>query len=183
MGLAIVLGFLTIVASSPCLCPGDRFTDMDDGTVRDNKTGLIWFKDANTFGDWSWNNAMNIVAVLSHGDHGLTDGSIDGDWRLPTKEEWQDFVDTDYENPALSNTAGDGQWTENDPFLGVYHDDYWTSTEYNDESVWLVHLDNGQMEVGEKWDGIGNDIWPVRDIFLTRLKPSINGEPAGYNRF
>ena len=28
-----------------------RFTDMRDGTVRDNDTGLIWLKDANAFGE------------------------------------------------------------------------------------------------------------------------------------
>ena len=27
----------------------DRFTDMGDGTVRDNRTNLLWLKDANTF--------------------------------------------------------------------------------------------------------------------------------------
>ena len=57
-----------------------RFTDMDDGTIRDNNTGLIWLKNANCFNRWmSWTEAKNEVSLIENGDCSLTDESIAGD--------------------------------------------------------------------------------------------------------
>lgn len=110
-----------------------RFTDMGDGTVRDNRSGLFWLKDANAFGSCSLSAANQYVKNLEHGQCGLTDGSTKGQWRLPTIREWEEFVDTNYRNPALSSAAGDGQWIEGDPFLQVVcnnpHAEYWSSEE------------------------------------------------------
>ena len=99
VGLVIVLGFLTIVASTPCPCPDGRFTDMGDGTVRDNDSGLIWLKcggctelpgTSNAAADWNY--AIDIAAFsLADGLCGLTDGSHEGDWRIPTMAEWGGF--------------------------------------------------------------------------------------------
>jgi uncharacterized protein DUF1566/collagen triple helix repeat protein len=111
-----------------------RFTDMNDGTIRDNHTGLIWLKNANAFGQMNWSNAMSAIANLSNGEHGLADGSADGDWRLPTENESRAFMSILYDSPALVNTAGDGQWSEGDAFTNVqFLTDthlYWTSDTY-----------------------------------------------------
>ena len=69
----------------------DRFTDMGDGTIRDNDTGLIWLKNANCLGSMDWYNAMDQAASLADGQCGLEDGSAAGDWGLPTKAEWEAF--------------------------------------------------------------------------------------------
>ncbi len=103
---------------------GCRFSDMSDGTVKDNESGLIWLKDASCSelaetdvdGKANWQTAKDAAAVLASGTCGLTDGSSASDWRLPTKEEWEAFVDTNYLNPALSNTAGTAKWTEGNAF-------------------------------------------------------------------
>jgi collagen triple helix repeat protein len=108
----------------------DRFTDMGDGTILDNDTGLLWLKDANCFITMNFGDAMNAAGLLAQGDCDLSDGSMAGDWRLPTKEEWAAFMSTVYDNPALVNTVGDAQWLEGDAFTGVqsayYWFEYWT---------------------------------------------------------
>jgi len=91
-------------------CDGEsipRFTDMDNGTIRDNKTDLIWLKHASCpdFGRTNWGNADGNAKALANGTCGLTDGSAAGDWRLPTREEWEAFVESAvnlvFTNPAL----------------------------------------------------------------------------------
>jgi hypothetical protein len=70
----------------------------------------------------NWETAMQSAASaaqLADGQCGLSDGSKAGDWRLPTKDEWEAMVDKKYEKPALSNAAGTSQWTEGDAFSGV----------------------------------------------------------------
>lgn len=96
-----------------------RFSDMDDGTIRDNETGLIWLKDANcselpgtdSYGKADWYTAISAAADLIDGTCGLTDGSEPGDWRLPTKEEWEVFMSDLYDNPALLICTMDGRRT------------------------------------------------------------------------
>ncbi len=152
---------------------GTRFTDMGDGTVTDEKSGLIWLKDANCselagivniiFGTTDWNTANTVAAAgLSAGTCGLTDGSIPGDWRLPTKEEWQAFVDKNYESPALSNGDANGQWTEGNPFNGVQNDGYWSSTQFEELLItaWHVSMTYGTVHnINIVSDG---NVWPVR---------------------
>lgn len=77
---------------------------MNDGTIRDNETGLIWLKDAscsallgtNPEGRADWDTANSAAADLADGTCGLTDGSEAGDWRLPAKEEWEGYMSTVY---------------------------------------------------------------------------------------
>jgi hypothetical protein len=141
---------------------GNRFVDLGNGTVRDTSTGLIWLKDANCFGTKAWQDAMDTAASLVDGQCGLTDGSVAGDWRLPTGEEWQALFDKNYHGPALSNAAGTGQWSEGDAFNNVQSRFYWTSTTYaSTGNVSLaVRLSNGLMSSYEKTNSFY--VWPVR---------------------
>lgn len=148
-----------------------RFTDMGNGTIRDNESGLIWLKDAScsdlppSTGNATWYTAKLEVAALRDGTCGLTDGSAAGKWRLPTKAEWEAFMSTCYgEDPALVNTVGNAQWSEGDAFTGVQFDVYWSSTEYDDGTsnrVWYANLDGGSMGHTIK-DGGSPFVWPVR---------------------
>ena len=145
-----------------------RYIDNGDGTVTDNKTGLIWLKNANCFGGQNWETAMQSAAKLADGQCGLSDGSKTGDWRLPTKEEWEAMVDEkyvdreNYSQPALSNAAGTGPWKEGDAFSGVQSSIYWSSTTYANSAVfaWGVGLFSGYVS------GTGKAstyyVWPVR---------------------
>lgn len=139
-----------------------RFTDLGDGTVRDNTTGLIWLKEADCLGYASWEQALLIAAALGEGQCGLTDGTAAGDWRLPTIGEWEALVDTNYSLPALSNTAGSDQWSEGDAFIGVLFqsfNNYWSATEEG-TLAWYADLKDGGTASGSK--SSNRDIWAVR---------------------
>jgi len=142
--------------------PNPRFTDNNgDGTVSDNLTGLIWLKKANN-GTMTWNDALAFANNLASGNSGLTDGSQAGDWRLPNRFELESLLDLQYANPALSNTAGTGQWRSGDPFSGVRSSFYWSSStnSYSTTYGWYVNLNNGNVNRCSK----GNRylVWPVR---------------------
>jgi hypothetical protein len=138
-----------------------RYTDNGDGTVTDNRSGLIWMKNANCFGRQNWETAMQSAANLAHGQCGLSDGSRRGMWRLPTKEEWKAMVDKKYRRPALSNAAGTGQWEEGDAFLGVQkYSWYWSYTTENLFSAWDVYLNDGFVYYNVKTFTLY--VWAVR---------------------
>jgi len=144
------------------------FVDMGNGTVQDNDTGLIWLKDANAFGTMNWDDAMEAAESLKSGGHGLTDGSENGDWRLPTKEQWEAFVNRYYADPALCNTAGDGQWSERDAFVNVQSAGYWSSNPdsdpymgYSYSYAWFVDRGDGVMDIPYQ-NSENIYVWPVR---------------------
>ncbi len=139
-----------------------RYTDNGDGTVTDNRTGLIWLKKANCFGRHSWKTAMESATKLADGQCDLSDGSKAGDWRLPTREEWEAMVDDRYNYPALSNAAGTGQWKEGDAFSGVQLDKYWSSSSCANGSAfaWNVPLTSSNVDNGNKT--VTHYVWPVR---------------------
>jgi len=121
-----------VISGSIDLLPGCsgqmRFCDKGDGTVLELSTGLVWLKNANCFDPMDWHKAKDAVTSLADGQCGLKDGSVAGDWRLPTKKEWEVFVDKHYTFRALSNAAGTGQWSEGDAFSNVRGAGYWSST-------------------------------------------------------
>jgi hypothetical protein len=152
--------------------PNPRFKDNLDGTVTDNLTGLIWLKNANCTQFWfldftgqnsrNWSDALTAANALANNYCGLTDGSDTGDWRLPNRNELLSLVDIAYYTPALSNTAGTGQWINGDSFDGVQLDHYWSSTTAANypSLAWLVYLDNGNLNYIAKSDDYY--VWPVR---------------------
>jgi hypothetical protein len=142
--------------------PNPRFTDNGDGTVTDNLTGLIWLKNANCFGIKTWDNALSDCNGLNTGECGLTDGSQAGAWRLPNLFELESLRDMQYYGPVLSNAAGAGQWQEDDPFINVQSDGYWSSTTLANYTgvAWLVHMDVGSVVGDYKHDPYY--VWPVR---------------------
>ncbi|RPJ79219.1 MAG: DUF1566 domain-containing protein [Deltaproteobacteria bacterium] len=148
-----------------CCSTGARFTDMGDGTVRDNDTGLLWLKDAGAFVEINWSDALNAAAELSSGEKGLSDDSVDGDWRLPTKEEWLAFMCQGFTDPALVNTNGDGQWSEGEveAFTGVIKHYYWASDEFSAEKAWHAFMGDGKVYYGFKQYSKYFNAWPVRN--------------------
>jgi hypothetical protein len=134
--------------------PNPRFTDNGNGTVTDNLTGLIWLKNANGFGTQDWITALTVCATLNSGEQGLTDGSKEGDWRLPNRFELVSLLDLAHFNPALSSGH---------PFLGVQPEVYWTSTTVVDwtEAAWFVFMYQGSVSSYLKTNPYL--VWPVRD--------------------
>ena len=150
--------------------PNPRFVDNADGTVTDMLTGLVWLKDASCadlagtdeYGQADWATALTAAAALANGTCGLTDGSVAGDWHLPSVNELQSLIDYEYYLPALSNGAGTGRWTEGDVFAGVQSSRYWSSPSYasSPSTAWVVYLNVGYVSYGGKTGAFY--VWPVR---------------------
>ena len=158
----IVLIQITIFVSVWLLLPtlfnaadiSPRLTDNGNGTVTDNLTGLTWLKNADCFGPASWADALAFCKALKNGQCGLTDGSIPGDWRLPSIRELHSLIDYHNYNPALPSGY---------PFTDVRSDVYWSSTVYagSDKIIWTVGMYGGFVSVVSA-EGRNADVWPVR---------------------
>ncbi len=144
--------------------PNPRFTDNEDGTVRDNLTGLIWLKDANCFEERTWDQALADCSTLEEGNCGLTDGSNSGDWRLPNLFELESLRNINYYGPCLTDTAGTGHWTEGDPFTGIPYRliYYWSSTTIASTALraWAMTMFSGNISYFDKTSS--RYVWPVR---------------------
>ncbi len=142
--------------------PVPRFNDNSDGTIADNLTGLIWLKNANCFGQRTWNEALSDASELADGNCGLTDGSSPAAWRLPNLFELESLCDMQYYAPALSNIVGTGKWTEGNPFFNVQSNLYWSSTTdvSNTAHAWFVGMQHCTANFFSKDDWLY--VWPVR---------------------
>jgi hypothetical protein len=129
--------------------PAPRFTDNSNGTVTDKLTGLIWMRDAAVLGAQTWADAMTTANTLESGMAGLTDGSQEGDWRLPNVRELQSLIDYGRYGPAFPA----------DPFTGVQSLPYWSSTTFSngESAAWSVYfsdgavISNGKSATGYVW--------------------------------
>jgi len=162
----------------PCFNNTHRFADCGNGTVTDGVTSLIWLKDAGCLPVQNYAAANATAATLfdgstidpSGGDCGLTDGSKVGDWRLPTKEEWEGIVDSSCTtDPEIvgnqSPTPGcytdavdpDSEWAS-----GVVSSFYWSASTFVSfpSFAWDVDLLFGS--VGFDGKAGFSYVWPVR---------------------
>ena len=132
--------------------PNPRSTDNGNGPVTDNLTGLIWLKNANCFGLRVWATALTDDNTVNNRECGLTDGSVEGDWRLPNVREMQSLIDYGRYNPALPSGY---------PFTGAQSEYYWTSSTYPDSTyAWIMYLGNGSVGLIDKTPTFY--VWPVR---------------------
>ena len=184
------LGGSGAVALQSCdVSCGDETTHFyvgcDNGTVTDNRTGLVWLANADCFGELGWDEAMAVVSGLgdipAHAcgqmepdacDCGLDDHSAPGEWRLPTMAEWMAMMSTgwDYDSctPAIANDVGNGCWdptcvdTAMCTFYGVQASSYWSSSTYVPDLAyaWVGDLDVAAV-MPQARDGIAH-VWPVR---------------------
>jgi hypothetical protein len=140
-----------------------RWCDQGDGTVKDMTTGLVWLKKA----DWGgylpfWDNLVFADALYRatvlwdgspyEGTAGLSDGSSEGDWRLPTKNELVGIaVGTEYIRTSQMHF-----------FTGVQSYYYWSGTSYAGypSSAWNVDMLNGNVYHYGKDNSFC--VWPVR---------------------
>lgn len=119
-----------------------RFIDQGNGTVFDQSTGLVWLKNANCFEAVSYMDAISKAKSLASGDCGLHDGSVVGQWRLPTNDKLRTMVG-----------LPDGH-----PFVRVQLDTYWGSTNMMIPHAWNISLGSGKEIHSSNY----NYLWPVR---------------------
>jgi hypothetical protein len=133
--------------------PSPRFTDNSNGTVTDNLTGLIWLKEAASLQN-SFSTSLTHCNSLTNGMHGLTDGSMPGDWRLPNVRELQSLVDYGRSSFALPSGHSFTNVQSSAP--------YWSSTTYESDTsrAWFVNMVDGS--VGSDGKGAKLYAWPVR---------------------
>jgi len=137
--------------------PSPRFADNSNGTVTDNLTGLIWLKNANCFGERTWTQALTDANTLNSGECSLSDGSGEGDWRLPNVQELQSLIDYENYQPALP----DGY---DSFFTGVQTTKhYWSSTtsQHDTNKAWYVGINYGHIRNQSK-TSTPYPVWPVR---------------------
>ena len=166
---------LTAVRNSldGCELSGERFVDNGDGTVRDQKTGLVWEKKDNLDGNadfadphdadntYSWSGGANapdgtvftaFLSALNGGtspDGLVTSGCFTGhcDWRLPTVEELAGIVD------ATQGSCAEQDGPCVDPVLDpMQADGYWSATTFsrNLSQAWIVDFTGGLATHGGK---------------------------------
>jgi len=140
------------------LSAGGRWCDKGTGTVTDMTTGLVWLQNAGCMGKMNWPDAIKKpIEELRNGNCGLTDGSIWGDWRLPTKDELYGITQgTEYVRSSdmhfFSNVQSGGCWSRttlafgSDSAWGVDMSMVFGGVYYNDKTVisyvWPVRPDN-----------------------------------------
>jgi hypothetical protein len=150
-----------------CTCSGTmsgtRWCDNGNGTVTDLTTCLVWLKIAywgnlkqwREEGDYDHNDdAHTRAGILKAGTSGadLSDGSVEGDWRLPTKIELDGLA-----HGTEAVTSGSMQ-----AFTGVQDYSYWSSTTYGSRTdlAWSVDMEDAIVHVGGKTNFYF--VWPVR---------------------
>jgi uncharacterized protein DUF1566 len=152
-------------AAGPCIDKSVRYMDCGNGTVTDTATGLIWLKQTDCLSTLDFQAATKAVGSLKNGDCKLTDGSAPGDWRLPTKAEWEEMMkkalDLGCKGPTLTNDAGDGCLSAGPTsFIGVEPDYYWSSTPEGKEQMYFGDIDHGHTLKGNLFNPLR--VWPVR---------------------
>ena len=143
------------------LSPEGRWCDNLNGTVTDMETGLVWLQKADWGGTKPWrdsstyDDAHTRAGLLYAGASGanLSDGSVVGDWRLPTKTELVGITQgTEYVRSATPRM-----------FTGVHTYFYWSSTTFEGYTyvAWHVDMYDGYVFHDDKgyYDFC---VWPVR---------------------
>lgn len=155
---------------------GNIYVDCGNGTVTDNRSGLVWLKRADCLTNsnggavYPWDKAMLMVAALADlsppfEDCGLSDGSTPGEWRLPTASEWTEMVEDAVElgctgtyGPTITNDEGTACWQEGSgtaSFEGVTSSFYWSAT----TGYGAMSLTSGVFDTAYLYSRF---VWPVR---------------------
>ncbi len=157
----------TIMASLSGV-PGVRFVDNGDGTVSDNRTGLMWEKKDPNSGclhcvddTYNWFDAMSqwITEVNGFTDDPNVQAGLGGhsDWRLPTVVELQTIL----LEPAPCSTDPCIHPIFGPTALSFPAFFYWSSSTKPNGNAWVVFFGNG---------GIGNGGKAGLDLFVRAVR-------------
>jgi len=145
MAIGMVVFCFMIMSAGAAWCGNYAFTP-PNGALFDNNTGLVWLQNANCFGQKSWADARSSVASLKSGSCGLTDGSIAGKWRLPTKAE---LVAKQKNQEGFNSIQASWYWSD-------------STNDLNTTTAWVVGMKD--LFVGFDSKSNGYYVWPVRPL-------------------
>jgi hypothetical protein len=154
--------------------PNPRFTDNGNGSIKDNLTGLIWLSNASCFGRRTWSNALNDANTLNSGECGLSDSSVEGDWRLPNYKELF----------SLSNygTVNTSDWLTSQGFSNVptSYEYYWSSTSDSANSNLAFQVGVSGRTVIPDGKSDSWYVWPVRGGQSGTIRLPKTGQTTSY---
>ncbi len=144
MRLKKIFLFTVVLILIPIACFSSDFTDNGDGTITDNKTGLMWMKET-AENQMTWKKALSYCAKLEYAGY--------DDWRLPNIKELRSIADYSTYNPAIDTNF----------FPDTKLSYYWSSTtsSLNTGHAWRVHFSDGN---GESFYIYKSDSYYVRAV-------------------
>jgi len=109
------------------------YTDLGNGIVRDNVTGLEW-QQATAPSTYTWQQAIDYCNNLSLGSY--------DDWRLPTIKELATLIDSSQYSPSINSRY----------FPGTVASEYWSSTSVatTTDIEWVMIFSSGQVVTRDK---------------------------------
>jgi hypothetical protein len=149
----------------PCFDSSARFVNCGNGTWTDTVTGLIWLEDADCFAAMDYAAANAAAAALADGQCNLTDGSRPGDWRLPSREDWEVMVHPscpDSTPHLVGNGTAGGCYDANPWASDVQANWHFSSTTLHGSTTtaFIARLNDGTVtQIGKTTI---NTVWPVR---------------------
>ncbi len=153
--IILIAGILTC---SVAALAGDRFIDNGDGTVTDQKLGLMWSKTDNQ-GDINWIQADKWVQFTFPD----TLPAQYDNWRLPTLAELQSILLEDKNARGYETECG--QWVKTVPELKLSCGWVWTSeTDPIAPTARIFNFDNVYHYTVRKAHKRGYRALPVRNL-------------------
>ncbi len=137
--------------------PAIRFADQGDGTLIDNKSGLMWLKDSHCLGRRIWSETSQGIERLNKYPHraGCKEYTKTyEDWQLPDLTTLAELTDGAPEAPA--------DWLNQQGAADVSARDYWSTTEnpLNLYYAWALNLKQGTPRNYSKTFPLF--VWPFR---------------------
>ena len=175
--LSVTLVVIMALGCFPTLEPrlpsgGPRFTDLRDGTVRDEQSALVWSRDANLPGFAQPRDGMDweaSVAFVGDMNAGTRSNMAHNDWRIPTDRELRQFLAAFWRPSGLRDLSfldldPTRRRTTQGPFVNISESAFWSSTTARSNSQRrVVVVDTGLATFVLPATGSAR-LWPVRGI-------------------
>lgn len=142
------------------------FIDLENGTIFDSTSKLIWSKNGNPYGEkTSWYGANDYIKYLNK-----TSFLGFRDWKLPNKNQLNTLVDTAKKAGFGSGERAIAIFLNRQGFTSVQPEGYWSSDSEYEHSAWGVSMLSGEEKSKEKnlsggYNHFNYYVWPVRGDF------------------
>lgn len=159
----LLVALLPVVNAQTCkpesisaTTPTSQFVDNHDGTVTDNKTGLMWMSCAEgqiwngttcsgNAGTFNWQAALQWVQDVNNGAGNNLNYT---DWRMPNIKELASILEEQCSNPAINvalfpDTPSGVFWSSSHPAFNAFN----ANSAY---TAWYVDFNYGDYDIERK---------------------------------